>query len=256
MFLFGFGIFVFIQSQSLSESEEDGVVEGVNLVKVIDDRKSQVINHLAFSVSYNDDWKLPNWVAYELTKSETFGDVDRCNSFSPDPKVMGEAVSHSDYTNNPGKYDRGHMAPAADMKWCEQAMEESFYTTNICPQNANLNRGDWNDIEELVRDYARQYGSVYVVSGPIVGDSPQYMGNYQKIAIPYAFYKAVLRKKGDSWTAIGFVCNNESSSKPLLYYVRTIDEIEDMAVIDLFYSLPDDIENMIESSDNIMDWTL
>lgn len=256
MFLFGFGIFVFIQSQSLSESEEDGVVEGVNLVKVIDDRKSQVINHLAFSVSYNDDWKLPNWVAYELTKSETFGDVDRCNSFSPDPKVMGEAVSHSDYTNNPGKYDRGHMAPAADMKWCEQAMEESFYTTNICPQNANLNRGDWNDIEELVRDYARQYGSVYVVSGPIVGDSPQYMGNYQKIAIPYAFYKVVLRKKGDSWTAIGFVCNNESSSKPLLYYVRTIDEIEDMAVIDLFYSLPDDIENMIESSDNIMDWTL
>lgn len=256
MFLFGFGIFVFIQSQSLSESEEDGVVEGVNLVKVIDDRKSQVINHLAFSVSYNDDWKLPNWVAYELTKSETFGDVDRCNSFSPDPKVMGEVVSHSDYTNNSGKYDRGHMAPAADMKWCEQAMEESFYTTNICPQNANLNRGDWNDIEELVRDYARQYGSVYVVSGPIVGDSPQYMGNYQKIAIPYAFYKAVLRKKGDSWTAIGFVCNNESSSKPLLYYVRTIDEIEDMAVIDLFYSLPDDIENMIESSDNIMDWTL
>lgn len=256
MFLFGFGIFVFIQSQSLSESEEDGVVEGVNLVKVIDDRKSQVINHLAFSVSYNDDWKLPNWVAYELTKSETFGDVDRCNSFSPDPKVMEEAVSHNDYTNNPGKYDRGHMAPAADMKWCEQAMEESFYTTNICPQNANLNRGDWNDIEELVRDYARQYGSVYVVSGPIVGDSPQYMGNYQKIAIPYAFYKAVLRKKGDSWTAIGFVCNNESSSKPLLYYVRTIDEIEDMAVIDLFYSLPDDIENMIESSDNIMDWTL
>ena len=256
IFLFGFGVFILTQSQSQLLPEEECVAEDVALVKVMDDRKSQVIDHFAYSLSYNDDWKLPNWVAYELTKSETFGDIERCNRFSPDPKVIGEAVEHGDYTNNQGKYDRGHMAPAADMKWSEQAMRESFYTTNICPQNANLNRGDWNDIEELVRDYAQQYGAVYVVCGPIVSDSPQYMGNYQKIAIPDAFYKAILRRKGDSWTAIGFVCNNEAGSKPLLYYVRTIDEIEEMAAIDLFYSLPDDIENAIESSDNTMDWTL
>ena len=256
IFLFGFGVFILTQFQSQLLPEGEGIAEDVALVKVMDDRKSQVIDHFAYSLSYNDDWKLPNWVAYELTKSETFGDIERCNRFSPDPKVIGEAVEHGDYTNNQGKYDRGHMAPAADMKWSEQAMRESFYTTNICPQNANLNRGDWNDIEELVRDYAQQYGAVYVVCGPIVSDSPQYMGNHQKIAIPDAFYKAILRRKGDSWTTIGFVCNNEAGSKPLLYYVRTIDEIEEMAAIDLFYGLPDDIENAIESSDNTMDWTL
>ena len=166
------------------------------------------------------------------------------------------AVVHDDYTRNPGKYDRGHMAPAADMKWSEQAMRESFYTTNICPQNANLNRGDWNDIEELVRDYAQQYESVYVVCGPIVGDAPEYMGNYQRIAIPDAFYKAILRKKGDSWTTIGFVCKNEAGSKPILYYIRTIDEIEEMAGVDLFYGLPDEVENVVESEDNIGDWAL
>lgn len=260
VFLFGTGLFVLIQpeleAQTQNKSVENSTITERNLAKVMDGRKSQEINHLAYSVGYNNDWKLPNWVAYELTRKETLGDVERCNSFSPDPKVKGNAVVHKDYTNNPGKYDRGHMAPAADMKWSEQAMRESFYTTNICPQNANLNRGDWNDIEELVRDYAKRYGSVYVVCGPIVSDKPQYMGNYQKIAIPDAFYKAILRKKGDSWTMIGFVCKNVAGSKPILYYIRTIDEIEEMANIDLFYSLPDEIENKIEGDDNILDWAL
>ena len=244
-------------TQIESETAEAGkILDEMGLAKVIDGRREQVIEHMAYSVSYNDNWKLPNWVAYELTKIETMGEEERCNSFSPDPKVKGAAVVHDDYTRNPGKYDRGHMAPAADMKWSEQAMRESFYTTNICPQNANLNRGDWNDIEELVREYAQQYESVYVVCGPIVADKPEYMGNYQRIAIPNAFYKAILRKKGDSWTTIGVVCKNEAGSKPILYYIRTIDEIEEMAGVDLFYGLPDDIENKIEGEDNIVDWTL
>jgi endonuclease G len=238
------------------EDTESELSEEGGLAMLMDGRCEQLIEHMAYTVSYNNDWKLPNWVAYELTKEETLGEVERCDGFSPDPKVKGEAVVHGDYTRNPGKYDRGHMAPAADMKWSESAMQESFYTTNICPQNANLNRGDWNDIEELVRDYAQRYGSVYIVCGPIVGDAPEYMGNYQKIAIPDAFYKAILRKKGDSWTTIGFVCKNEAGSKPILSYIRTIDEIEALAGVDLFYGLPDDIETKIEGEDNIADWAL
>ena len=227
-----------------------------DLVTITDGRTSQNITHLAYSVSYNVDWNLPNWVAYELTASETIGDCERCNSFSPDPELIGDPVVHKDYSNNPGKYDRGHMAPAADMKWSEQAMRESFYTTNICPQNANLNRGDWNDIEELVRDYAQKFGSVYVVCGPIVSDTPNHMGNYQRIAIPSAFYKVLLRRIGDSWTTIGFVCDNVAGSKPIMSYVKSVDDIEFLADIDLFSFLPDDIETMIERDMNLENWTL
>ena len=64
-------------------------------------------------------------------------------------------TSTGDYTKS--GYDRGHMAPAADMKWNKQAMEESFYMSNICPQNPNLNRGDWNDLEEKSRQMAKKY---------------------------------------------------------------------------------------------------
>ena len=89
--LCGIGLFAWTRSEPISQHQtnsiENIIVEETKLAKVIDGRKSQVISHLAYTVSYNDNWKLPNWVAYELTKQETMGEVARCNGFSPDPKV-------------------------------------------------------------------------------------------------------------------------------------------------------------------------
>lgn len=130
----------------------------IELPQLASIRPEQIIEHLAYTVSYNHDWNLPNWVAYELTSEELYGDVKRSNHFAPDPLVSGDPVVTDDYSHS--DYDRGHMAPAADMKWSEQAMRESFYMSNICPQNQNLNRGDWNDLEELARDWARKYGNL------------------------------------------------------------------------------------------------
>ena len=109
----------------------------------------QIISHLGFTVSYNQDWLIPNWVAYELTNTEVNGTYPRRGSFCPDPKVKGRTAVTYDYTNS--GYDRGHMAPAADLKWSEQSMLESFYLSNICPQNRNLNSGIWLGLEEAVR---------------------------------------------------------------------------------------------------------
>ena len=117
------------------------------LPRVIKNQPEQVIQHLGYTVSYNPEWLVPNWVAYELTNFETGGEQERKNHFKPDPLVNGDPVVTSDYSNS--GYDRGHMAPAADMKWSEQAMRESFYMTNMCPQLHNLNAGDWKDLEEL-----------------------------------------------------------------------------------------------------------
>ncbi|MEE1182873.1 MAG: DNA/RNA non-specific endonuclease, partial [Paludibacteraceae bacterium] len=88
---------------------------------------SQEIVHEAYTVSYNSDWKLPNWVAYELTAQEVAGELPRTDHFYPDPMVVGKQAENSDYRKS--GYDRGHMAPAADMKWSETAMRESFYFT-------------------------------------------------------------------------------------------------------------------------------
>ena len=112
---------------------------------------------------------------------------ERTDKFLPDPDVRGAKAYSNDYTKS--GYDRGHMAPAADMKWSKQAMAESFYMSNICPQNPNLNRGDWNDLEEKSRQWAKKYGAVYIACGPVYDHGkPKRIGN-NKVAVPDAFYK-------------------------------------------------------------------
>ncbi len=148
------------------------------------------------------------------------------------------------------------MAPAADMKWSEQAMRESFYMTNICPQLHNLNAGDWKDLEELARDLAQQYGSIYITCGPIVEANYQTIGKNHSIAVPSAFYKVFLRKTHKGWTSIGFIMPNQAGNRPLMTYMLTVDEVEEQTGIDFFYNLPDSIESQVESTYSVADWSL
>jgi len=212
----------------------------------------QIITHVGYTVSYNGEWLIPNWVAYELTAGETDGKEKRNSKFSPDPMVKGVAVLHEDYKKS--GYDRGHMAPAADMKWSEQAMDESFYTTNICPQNGNNNRGDWKDLEELARDWAMKYGNIYICCGPIVSAGYSTIGT-KNIVVPQEFFKVFLRRDGDNWHAIGFVMQNKAQSRPLMTYALSIDEVETKTGIDFFYNLPDSIESRVEADFDFADWT-
>jgi endonuclease G len=217
-------------------------------------QSEQVIEHLGYTVSYNHKWLIPNWVAYELTATETNGAQERSNHFKPDPLVKGDPVTTSDYSKS--GYDRGHMAPAADMKWSEQAMRESFYMTNICPQIHNLNAGDWKDLEELARDWAQQYGNIYIACGPIIEANYQTIGKNHSIAVPSAFYKVFLRQTRKGWTSIGFIMPNKAGNRPLMTYMLTVDEIEEQTGIDFFYNLPDSIESQVESIYSISDWSL
>ena len=225
------------------------------LPQVTDSRSQQIIEHLAYTVSYNHDWHLPNWVAYELTHHEVGGDNSRSDKFLPDPLVDGDPVVSKDYSRS--GYDRGHMAPAGDMKWSDQAMRESFYMTNMCPQNHNNNAGDWKDLEELVRDLATAYGNVYVCCGPIVTDASHTIGDVRKIVVPQSFYKVLLRKKSDGrWTAIGFVMDNAPANRPLMTYMLPVDEVEQLARIDFFCQLPDSVEASVEADYTVADWTV
>lgn len=244
------------QSVLVADNAEQPSIKNLHLELASQVTKpEQIIEHIGYTISYHPYWYIPNWVAYELTDAEVDGLEERSNHFVPDPLVKGDPIVTKDYSNS--GYDRGHMAPAADMKWSEQAMKESFYMTNMCPQNHSNNAGDWKDLEEFGRDLARKYKGIYICCGPIVTDTTITIGVYHRIVVPQSFFKAFLRQKDDgNWTAIGFIMPNAAGNKPLMTYMRSVDEIEQIIGFDLFYSLPDSIENIIESDYNISDWTL
>ena len=229
-------------------------LENIEIPTINDDRSNRIITHKGYTVSYNYDWKIPNWVAYELTDKEVAGEVPRYDRFKPDPMVPQNATATTDDYKFSG-YDRGHMAPAADMKWDEQVMKESFYLSNICPQNPNLNGGVWKDLEEQVRGLASQKGKIFVVCGPIVKNTDETIGT-NKVVVPQGFYKVLLQEDGEELHAIGFVYDNVSGRRPMSTYARTVDEVEEITNIDFFPSLPNMIERKIETDIDFSKWTI
>ena len=204
------------------------------------------LKRTGYTASYNKDYKTPNWVGWELTRKETTGQEERKNRFLPDPDVPAPRAEHADYTNS--GYDRGHMAPAADMKWSPKAMEESFYLSNICPQDQKLNRDDWSDLEESCRGWAKKYGTVYITCGPIYDRKrPRRIGK-NKVAVPDRFFKVVLIYNRKNPIAMGFVFDNKAHHQPLRHYMVSVDDVEAITGYDFFAKLPDEVENRIEAN--------
>lgn len=217
----------------------------LEIPKTIRQRDETIITHTGYTVSYNHHYKTPNWVAWELTRQETTGEEGRTNQFLPDPSLPEPRVETSDYTHS--GYDRGHMAPAADMKWSKQAMKESFYMSNICPQNRKLNRDDWGDLEEKCREWAKKYGRVYIACGPIYDKaSPKRIGKHQ-VAVPDRFFKVVLIYNRKNPIAMGFLFENKAHHQHLKNYMVKVDQVEEETGLDFFSKVPDEVENRIES---------
>lgn len=212
----------------------------------------QILKRTGYVASYNKTTLLPNWVAWHLTAERTEGSAKRSGvDFAEDTEVPEPRATDWDYYNS--GYDRGHMCPAADNKWSKKAMEESFLFTNMCPQNGNLNRGDWNEMEMACRKWAKKYGGLYIVCGPILYKGKHKTIGKNKVVVPEAFFKVVLRT-GDNPQAIGFIYKNTSGNRPKDSYVNTVDEVERITGIDFFPSLPDDVEKKVEAECDLGLW--
>ena len=217
--------------------------------ELVEERSSQIIHHTGYTVSYNVDTKIANWVAWTLTPERFEDVVSRTDKFLPDPEVA-DPVTTDDYRNS--GYDRGHMCPAADNKWDKQAMRESFYMTNVCPQNHNLNQGDWKELEDACRDWTMECGRLYVVAGPILYKGAHMRIGDSRVVVPEAFFKVVLSP--DPLKAIGFVYKNRPGNRPLDAYVNSVDEVERITGMDFFPGLPDSVEAVAEAAYDLDEW--
>ena len=214
--------------------------------------KDKIITHTGYSLLYNEINEQADWVAYQLTKKETTKIYERTNKFILDPKVNTITASDNDYKGS--GYDRGHLAPASDMGWSSITMKESFYYSNMSPQNPSFNRGIWKKLEELVRTWAVENNNVYIVTGPVLKGELTSIG-INKVSVPKYYYKVILDFSQPSIKGIGFVLPNLGSKEPLKNYAVTIDSVEKFTGIDFFPLLQDKQENLIESTLCIECWS-
>ena len=255
-------------ADSISATEDDAVAtegaakdtasvqaaKGIEIPRFTRKRQSQVLVRLAYTTSYNKYMRCPNWVAWKLTADHTDGPyVRKGYRFHEDMDVPYPRAYYEDYKGSPYGMQRGHMCPAADNKWSDEAMDECHLLTNICPQYGQLNGGEWKDLEDACRDWARDYGCIYIVCGPIFySDGPRLIGEHD-IAVPDAFFKVVLRL-GRNPQALGFIYPNDRCSGPMSDFVMSVDEVEKTVGLDFFAALNDAVENKVERQAKLEKW--
>jgi len=178
--------------------------------------KNQLVHHKYYSLSYNEKHEIPEWVAYNLTrKSLQAPNVSRAKRFNSDPDVKSKSAKHNDYSHS--GYTRGHMAPAGDMAFNKDAMQETFFMSNMAPQIRPFNNGIWKELEEQVRDWAYNKEELIVISGPIMNGIKEHIGK-NKVGVPKSFYKILVDKEGNKDNAIGFIIPHDVSEKRLQEY--------------------------------------
>lgn len=215
----------------------------------------EVHSYNGFQLCYRESYEDAEWVAYVLTREELNAVTERSNKFHADKEISTGSATPSDYTNS--GYDRGHLAPAADLVWSEESMNDSFLMSNMTPQAPDFNRGMWKSLEEQVRSWAQEFGEVVVVTGPILEkDASEYkkIGKNQ-VAVPEYFYKVLLAQDSSGVKiGIAFILPNSKCEGSIWDYSVSIDDVEKRTNLDFFSLLDDSLENQIEANTNFTEW--
>lgn len=209
----------------------------------------QIIHHTHYSLSYSEEHEQAEWVSYVLNPPFLNGSTARTDDFRMDEKVLTQSANSGDYLYS--GWDRGHLVPAADMVFSNRSMSESFYYSNISPQNPLFNRGGWKKLERQIRDWGRS-SEIIVVTGGVLTDNGLKSIGENKVSIPKNFYKVVYAPEMEEM--IGFVMPNQKIYSDLISYATTVDEIEKLTGINFFIELSEEQQNQLESINNLENW--
>ena len=211
---------------------------------------NDVYKRNTYVFSYSEEHEQSEWVAYYLNKDDVKATNFDRPFFEQDPLVESVSADWRNYKKS--GYDKGHLCPAGDRKGSFDEYNETFFTSNISPQEHEFNSGVWNRLEEKVRYWAVKSDGLYVVTGGVLSDNLKTIGK-EDVSVPNYFYKVLLSKDGSKM--IGFLVPHEDSNQPLYEFVVSVDEIEKMTGIDFYTNLEDTIENQLESKSDYKDWS-
>lgn len=214
----------------------------------------QIRQTKGYTLCYRESYEQSEWVAYTLTKQKLQPQTKRKDNFRADPAILTGSSDPSDYKAS--GFDKGHLAPCADFLYDFEAMNDTFFMSNMSPQQPQFNRGIWKKLEEKVREFAAKYDILYIVTGPVLEKA---LDQYQKIgqnnvAVPEYYYKVLLAKSSKDFYGIGYILPNEKQDLPLLSYALPISAVEKRTGLDFFSLLDDKTEKKVESQVDLLLW--
>jgi endonuclease G len=237
-------------SEIVSEGKE--VKANTNEFYLPTSTTGQIVHHEGYSLSYSEPHEQAEWVAYELKKLHLSSTNFKRPYFEIDKAVKTGAADWRNYKNS--GYDRGHLCPAGDKRYSKQAHDETFLTSNISPQEHDFNSGIWNTLEQKVRYWANKYDGVFVVTGGVLNDDLESIGD-EDVSVPNQFYKIILDNNSGKTKMIAFLMPHKDSNKPLYEFVVSVDKVEALTGIDFFPELNDNVENNLEASNSYKAWS-
>ena len=211
----------------------------------------EIVHHSYYSLSYKEPFEQAEWVAYELKEEHLTYDDRKRPYFIEDPWVKSKSADWRNYKGS--GYDRGHLCPAGDRRFSEMAYNETFYTSNISPQDREFNAGIWNRLEMKVRFWAKNYNHLYVITGGILEDGLEEIGQ-EDVDVPKYFYKVIAKKRANEWDVLGFIIPNREQSRPLQDFTVPIDQIEKRTGIDFFEKMDEKEQSEIEGEVHSQHW--
>ena len=226
-------------------------IHGNSLLFDIHDDIDLILHKEGFSIGYSNKYRQAIWVCYVLFADNLKAkQAIRSNNFKPDKEVENP-VKPQDYSQT--GYDRGHLAPAADMTYSIKSMEASFLMSNISPQIPGCNRGIWRRIENQIREWAMTEDILYIITGPVFDDKDNNKLGKTDLPIPVAFYKIVFDMTPPC-KMIGFIVPNQTTKRRVASFVVSVDEIEELIDVDFFTALPDADEKILEAQKDFNLW--
>ncbi len=225
-----------------------------------------------YSLSYNKDLLIPNWVAWHLSSADINGPAERGDDFRPDSDLPSDwyGVKKSDYQYNKYGFDRGHVCPSADRTSTQDDNSMTFLMTNMVPQSPDNNRVIWMHFENYERKLVEQGNELYIIAGPSGKGGTSGKGTFEEIPItlkngevlkmqvPAYTWKVLiaipegdddLNRISENSTVIAINVPNKmgmGKTGDWEQFITSIDEIESQTGYDFFELLPDSIEDILE----------
>ena len=223
-----------------------------NLSYGVPGKADSIVEREGYALGYIEKHEQPAWVQYIMTAEEVSSRAaKRGDDFRPDPEIPTGSATPQDYTRS--GYDRGHLAPAADMSFSGKTMSESFFMSNMSPQAPQFNRGIWSKLEKLVRHFATKEKRIVVVTGPILPAEKTITIGANKVTVPQYYYKVIYDTTPPE-KMIAFVLPNKGSSADLRTFVVTVDKVEELTGLDFFSVVPQPKQEQLERAITVENW--